>query len=367
MYVERTNYYAKPGKAEAVLDIRRRASAIRVQLGLSAGTIFTRSGATSQGADVTWENTYETIADYERDMAARAASPDFAAVRDAVGSVIERFERHVMQRDDTPGAAGPAAGAGAAPLAGAAVVPRQVQFKSGAHELTGYLYVPDGPGPHPCIITSHGSSIEQGTWDASRPGTAALLLSWGYASFLPHRAGYGNSPGVGWLKDVSAGFGTEDYDKQLARRMDRESDDVIAALDWLSGQNEIATNRIALMGSSFGGTVTLLAAAKTARICCAVEFAGAAMNWEKTPGLRKVMKAAARRLAKPIFFLQAANDFSTGPTVALGKIVEQEGPQGSLAKVYPAFGVTSYEGHLFEKAGALVWGPEVRAFLDRYV
>ena len=50
------------------------------------------------------------------------------------------------------------------------------------------------------------------------------------ASFLPHRRGYGNSPGPGWLDEVTADFATPEYDAQLAPRLDRESDDVLTAL-----------------------------------------------------------------------------------------------------------------------------------------
>ncbi len=185
--------------------------------------------------------------------------------------------------------------------------------------LKGYLYLPPGPGPFPCVITNHGSQIHQGTDDVCRPGTAALLLSWGIASFLPHRAGYGNSPGSGWLDEVTAEFGTPDYDAQLGPRLDRESDHVLAALDHVAGLNAIRSDHIGVMGSSFGGTTTLLAAAKTDRFRCAVEFAGAAINWEHTPGLRQLMLIATRQLSCPIYFIQAATDYSSRPTVELAE------------------------------------------------
>src|SRR5262245_49075214 len=38
--VERTHYYAKPGLAAEVLDVRRKASAVRLSIGLPAGGIF---------------------------------------------------------------------------------------------------------------------------------------------------------------------------------------------------------------------------------------------------------------------------------------------------------------------------------------
>ena len=40
--VERTQYYAKPGLAAQVLDVRRKASAVRLAIGLPAGEIFVK-------------------------------------------------------------------------------------------------------------------------------------------------------------------------------------------------------------------------------------------------------------------------------------------------------------------------------------
>ena len=37
------------------------------------------------------------------------------------------------------------------------------------------------------------------------------------------------------------------------------------------------------------------------------------------------------------------------------------------ARVFPAFGLTADEGHLFFQNGAPIWGPFVRAFLDRWM
>ncbi len=127
-----------------------------------------------------------------------------------------------------------------------------------------------------------------------------MLTAWGYAVLLPHRRGYGNSAGRTWRQEVTAEFGTAEYDRALAARLGREADDVVAAVDWLGARPEIAAGRIGVIGSSFGGTVSLLAAARCPRLRCAVDFAGAAMNWERTPTLRATMLEAARQLAMPI-------------------------------------------------------------------
>lgn len=95
MLIEITNYYARQGNAEAVLAQRRRATAIREQLGLAPGRTFVKlEGA---GPDVRWECEFRSRADFERDMTARAASSEFAAARQAMHALVERFERHLQQ------------------------------------------------------------------------------------------------------------------------------------------------------------------------------------------------------------------------------------------------------------------------------
>jgi dipeptidyl aminopeptidase/acylaminoacyl peptidase len=369
MIVERTHYYARPGRASDVLATRRRASDVRTRLGLPRGVITLASGHEGGGPDVAWECAFESAERHAQDLEVRAVSPEFTAVRAEMGALLARFERHVWRVDEEMTGRPDGGTPVAAHAAVRPIVPRVVTFKGGGAaglDLTGYLYLPPGTGPFPCVVTNHGSTIHQGTTDVCRPAMAAVLLSWGYASFLPHRAGYGNSPGVPWRQEVTGDFGTPEYDAQLARRLDRESDDVVAALDHLTGLAGIDARRVAVLGSSFGGTVSLLAAAKTDRFACAVDFAGAAMNWERTPTLRATMLDAARRLRVPIALIQAENDYSVAPTRELGAELERLGrPHESM--VFPAFGLTPDEGHTFAGNGSMVWGPMVRAFLDRWL
>jgi dienelactone hydrolase len=165
---------------------------------------------------------------------------------------------------------------------------------------------------------------------------------------------------------VTGEFGTAEYDAQLARRLEAESEDVVAALEFLERRPEVAPGRIAVLGSSFGGTVSLLAGARCGRFRCMIDFAGAAMNWERTPRLRETMTAAVRRLQVPIFLVQAVNDHSTAPTRELAAELAQLG-RPHQARVFPAFGLTPDEDHAFARDGALLWGDAVRAFLDRWM
>ena len=126
-------------------------------------------------------------------------------------------------------------------LTGLPIVPREVSFQSGDRTLAGFLFLPPGEGPFAAMVFNHGSGVDKGSNDLSKPSVAATLMSWGIAGFIPHRRGYGNSPGPGWRDEVTAEFGTKEYDIQLVARLDRESDDVVAAPDGAVGMRNRRT------------------------------------------------------------------------------------------------------------------------------
>jgi len=97
--VEATNYFARDGMIDAVLERRREGSRLRQRLGLPAGRIFVNHGG--QGSDVRWECAFADEAAFRADLAARDASPEFAAQRKEMQKLTMRFERHVFILDDT--------------------------------------------------------------------------------------------------------------------------------------------------------------------------------------------------------------------------------------------------------------------------
>jgi hypothetical protein len=105
MIVERTHYHAKPGRAADVLATRRRASEVRVALGLPRGQILVKADPAGDGPDVTWECGFPDAGAHARDLEARDRSPEFAAVRSRMTALIVRFERLVLVADDAPGEA----------------------------------------------------------------------------------------------------------------------------------------------------------------------------------------------------------------------------------------------------------------------
>ena len=98
--VERTHYFAKPGLAAQVLDLRRKACAVRLLMGLPAGEIFVKHpGGDGSEPDVAWQCTFADAAAREADLAARAASAAFETVRVQMRKLYARFERQVYAID----------------------------------------------------------------------------------------------------------------------------------------------------------------------------------------------------------------------------------------------------------------------------
>jgi hypothetical protein len=97
MIVERTQYFANPGLAAEVLNLRRKACAVRLSIGLPAGEIFVKhSGGDGSEPDVAWQCTFADAAAREADLAARAASSAFESVRVEMRKLYARFERQVF-------------------------------------------------------------------------------------------------------------------------------------------------------------------------------------------------------------------------------------------------------------------------------
>jgi hypothetical protein len=95
--VERTHYFAKPGVATEVLDLRRKACAVRLSIALPAGEIFIKHprGDGSE-PDVAWQSTFADAAAREADLAARAASTEFQNIVAQMLKQIVRFDRQVL-------------------------------------------------------------------------------------------------------------------------------------------------------------------------------------------------------------------------------------------------------------------------------
>ncbi|MFN7753123.1 MAG: hypothetical protein ACK5TE_12730 [Pseudomonadota bacterium] len=86
-------YYAQPGHEDAVLRQRLRASDVRETLEIPRGRVMRRTEGSASLPDVIWDLQFAEVAGHHSDMAVRAASPEFEAVRAGMRTLLRRFER----------------------------------------------------------------------------------------------------------------------------------------------------------------------------------------------------------------------------------------------------------------------------------
>jgi len=250
----------------------------------------------------------------------------------------------------------------------ASAASEEFNFQAGNYTLYGCIVRPDGSGPFKTIIYNHGSEKFPGR--CSPPDLARAYVEHGYLFFMFHRHGHGRSPGE-YIIDAQRRIFAEPRDlatkqQEVVALQDLYNLDVAAAVAWLLQRPEVDRNHVAMTGVSFGGIQTLLAAEKGLGLRAFVAFAPGAMSWSNT-AVRQRLERAVRNAKAPLFLAQAQNDFSLGPSQALGPLVRAKGPP-SEAKVYPAFGSTPQEGHgafAIRAPGIAIWSQDVFMFLDR--
>jgi dienelactone hydrolase len=292
--------------------------------------------------------------------------------------------------------------------------PSEVAFSNGHAQLKGVLYKPEGAGPFPVLLFNHGSApgmLNQQAFDRLGP----MFVQHGWAFFAPYRRGQGLSASAGayvgdvisgeqraaivralpflvvlfgvllatvmlttrrqqlWVR-VSAGLtvcliGTlafhlvSEHARATATVHALETDqfsDHLAAFEWLRRQPFVMPGRVATMGNSFGGIITVLGVERIP-YCAAVDAAGGAQTW--SPELRARLVPSVRKAQAPIFFLQAENDYSIAPTDVLSREMREAG-KPSVMKLYAPYGASAADGHSFGWRGSDIWETDVFRFLD---
>ena len=241
--------------------------------------------------------------------------------------------------------------------------PIEVTFPSGNLILHGFIYKPEGKGPFPAVLWNHGSERRPG-W---LPELAPLFLSKGYILFIPHRRGHGRSPGdyvMDLLDRANQSGGPQTRNRKLVELMELHLEDQLAALSYLRGLPDVDPQRIAVAGCSFGGIQTVLMAERGQGLRAAVDFAGAAQNWEHSQDLRDRMLKAVRQAQMPIFFIQAKNDYDISPSRDLAAAMEKANKPHAI-QIFPSFGRSNQDAHEFCVHGGEIWSPQVFSFLTQ--
>ena len=238
----------------------------------------------------------------------------------------------------------------------------RTEYVSDGRMLRGYFVAPNGNGPFPGVIFHHGSG---GLLPAAKPGVLALA-EMGYAVFVPVRRGHNGNPGPYWESLVTEPWGSEAMGSQLLDALSGECDDALASLRWMKEQASVDPLRIAMLGSSYGGVMVMLAAGLHADFRAGISFAGPSITWPDAPALQAVLIDAMRRAEVPLFLIQAWDDVHLTPTYVLGGALAAAG-KAHETRVYGAIGTEPGDGHAVFNNAVELWAPDVRRFLSHWM
>ncbi len=125
-------------------------------------------------------------------------------------------------------------------------VPELITYPSFDRDIPAWLYVPEGEGPHPVVVSIHGGPEAQERPEYAYGGMYQYLVTRGVAVLAPNIRG-------------STGYG-KSYQKLIQRDWGGdELKDIEAAADWLAEQPWADASRLGIWGGSFGGFATLSA------------------------------------------------------------------------------------------------------------
>ena len=124
------------------------------------------------------------------------------------------------------------------------VEPELVEFSTfDGRRIPAFVYKPDGPGPHPVVVSIHGGPEGQ-----YRPAFRSNFQMWiaelGVAVVAPNVRG-------------SSGYGKEYVKLDNGFKREDSVRDIGALLDWIAVQDDLDSSRVAVYGGSYGGYMVL--------------------------------------------------------------------------------------------------------------
>jgi len=260
----------------------------------------------------------------------------------------------------------------------AGIAPQVVEISSGKAHLRAILWKPAGRGPFPAVLFNHGSGRTReelqrlGPYEKQSELLGPVFARHGYMCLFLFRRGVGLSAeqGESVIDSMNRELGARGQAGRDAVQLElletRELHDAQAALAYLRARPQVDSTRIALVGHSFGGSLTMLMAEREPAIRALIIFSAAGYSWDRSPDLRKRLIASLPHIRAPVFFIHAANDFSLNSGKAMDRRLAELGKPHRL-KIYPPVGATAEDGHAFALIGIRIWESDVFAFLDRWM
>jgi carboxymethylenebutenolidase len=263
----------------------------------------------------------------------------------------------------------PLAKAGGQPTAS----PEALDVRSGALTLRAQLWRPSGSGPFPAVLFNHGSYSTDDPLPASEPeALGAVFARHGYVFLWLHRLGtvLSRAQGMSDGDQMARAFKAEGVEGrnrvQLQLLENEQMNEASDAVVRLRARDDVDARRVGVVGHSFGGSLSVLMAARDPEIRAAVIFGGAAGSWNQSPALRERLLGAVGRMSAPAFFIHAENDYSIAPGPTLAGEMQRLGKPYAL-KIYPAFGADARAGHNLVFRSVPTWEADVFSFLNAHL
>jgi carboxymethylenebutenolidase len=256
--------------------------------------------------------------------------------------------------------------------------PDTVVVHNGRVTLHALLWRPAGRGPFPAVFVNHGSGrtheqLERlGPYENQAETLGPVFARHGYVFLFLFRRGVGLSAdqgenAVNLMNDELTARGQNARNVLQLRLLEsRELSDAEAGLALLRKLPAVDARRIAIVGHSFGASLSILQAEREPGLSAMVLFSTTGYSWDRSPELRSRLTAAMKRIRAPVFLIHAENDYSTNPGKALDARLAELRKVHRL-KIYPPIGKTPDDGHDFPLNGVPIWEPDVFAFLDEHM
>jgi dienelactone hydrolase len=232
--------------------------------------------------------------------------------------------------------------------------------------LEATFYRPDGPGPFPLVVMSHGTPRDPRQRQVGRlryDAQSWKFVSMGFAVVIPMRRGYGHSEG----KYAESEGTCENADFAAAGR--ESARDLRATVEYVAARPDIDPDRLVLVGHSSGGFASLILASQgLPGVRGVINFAGgrgSKADLNCSPGkLVEACGLAGRSTRAPTLWVYAENDSYFPPRLArqMSLAFLRAGGQAEVVMLPPFL----EEGHFLfsDVRGLAQWTPVVNRFLN---